>query len=133
MGVQILYVKMANKFIDIGANMLSAKFDGIYTSHGKRLHKNDLHEVLERAKSSGVTGLLVTGCTLKDSKKAVDFCRKYSDKEFICKCTIGVHPTKCLEFAESGYEEHVEKLDKLISSNLDVIGAVGECGVDNDR
>ena len=49
--------------------------------------------------------------------------------------TVGVHPTRCLEFTKDGsdHKSYLEKMRILIKENKNLIGAIGECGVDKDR
>jgi TatD DNase family protein len=116
------------RFIDIGVNLTDAVFTGVY--HGKRHHDDDFKDVLQRAKRHGVTSMLITGGNLEESRHAVELARKHG-----LFCTVGCHPTRCNEFLTKAAtpEAYLAALDELIGNNLDVVKAVGECGLDYDR
>ncbi|VVD04827.1 unnamed protein product [Leptidea sinapis] len=50
--------KSMRKFIDIGANLTDAMYQGVY--HGSKKHQPDLTRVLERAWGSGVQSMIIT-------------------------------------------------------------------------
>ena len=94
------------KYIDIGANMVDSMFRGIY--RGKQKHKDDLLDVLSRAKKAGVTGMLVTAGNLEEAEEAIKFCQEFSTDDLKLKCTVGVHPTRCLDFYhEKSSHKHI--------------------------
>ncbi|XP_063932380.1 deoxyribonuclease TATDN1-like [Zophobas morio] len=125
---------MKYKFIDIGANLTDAMFKGIY--HGKTCHPGDLSSVLKRSFNSGLEKLIITGGDLKESEKALSLC--YLDERLYC--TVGCHPTRCLEFetfpsshSSESYYHNLLALAKLGIQQGKVV-ACGECGLDySDR
>ena len=48
---------------------------------GKKRHEPDLDEVLRRAGESGVTHIIVTAGTLRESRRAVDLVRRLRGEE----------------------------------------------------
>lgn len=50
-------------------------------------------------------------------------------------CTVGCHPTRCLEFDEKSTTptQYLEKLRKIIENGKSKVIAVGECGLDYER
>jgi TatD DNase family protein len=80
--------------IDIGANLLSDQFRGVY--HGKRRHRPDLDAVLARAAAAGVRAVIVTASDLRDARAALRLCRRVNASG--CHAglrlysTCGVHP-----------------------------------------
>ncbi|KAH9615866.1 hypothetical protein KSS87_006092 [Heliosperma pusillum] len=144
----------APRMIDIAVNFTDGMFKGIY--HGKQCHVPDIQAVLSRAWSSGVDRIIVTGGSLEESTEALAIAQ--TDGRLFC--TVGVHPTRCSEFEESGDPERhfqallslakqgVEKgkvpflysLPQLKCVGLDFFNyylrkvvAIGECGLDYDR
>ncbi|CAH8536984.1 unnamed protein product, partial [Schistosoma mattheei] len=113
------------RLVDIGANLTDKVFMGVY--RGVLQHKNDYHNVLCRARKCGVEKIIITGGSLTDSAEAISLCK--SDKDLFC--TVGCHPTRCLEFHEDP-DNYLNKLENLILTTKKVV-AVGECGLDYDR
>ncbi|KAH9737896.1 TatD related DNase [Citrus sinensis] len=105
-------------------------FKGIY--HGKQCHASDIATVLSRAWSSGVDRIIVTGGSLEESKEALAI----AETDGRLFCTVGVHPTRCKEFEESGDpEKHFQALLSLAKEGIEKgkVVAIGECGLDYDR
>ncbi|KAL6647844.1 hypothetical protein ACP70R_015281 [Stipagrostis hirtigluma subsp. patula] len=105
-------------------------FKGIY--HGKQCHAADIPAVLARAWATGVDRIIVTGGSLKESREALEI----AETDGRLFCTVGVHPTRCGEFEESGDPEgHFQALLALAKEGIEKgkVVAVGECGLDYDR
>ncbi|XP_047962540.1 deoxyribonuclease TATDN1 isoform X2 [Salvia hispanica] len=105
-------------------------FRGIY--NGKQYHAADIAAVLSRAWSAGVDRIIVTGGSLEESKEALAI----AETDARLFCTVGVHPTRCKEFDDSGdSERHFQALLSLAREGVDKgkVVAVGECGLDYDR
>uniref|UniRef100_A0A7C8ZS24 Uncharacterized protein n=1 Tax=Opuntia streptacantha TaxID=393608 RepID=A0A7C8ZS24_OPUST len=120
----------AVRMIDIAVNFTDGMFKGIY--NGKQCHASDIQAVLSRAWSAGVDRIIVTGGSLEDSKEALAIAQ--TDGRLFC--TVGVHPTRCNEFEESGDpEKHFQELLALAKEGVEKgkVVAIGECGLDYDR
>ncbi|KAL2464076.1 TatD related DNase [Forsythia ovata] len=105
-------------------------FRGIY--NGKQYHVADISAVLSRAWSAGIDRIIVTGGSLEESKEALAIAE--SDARLFC--TVGVHPTRCKEFDDSGDpEKHFQALVSLAKEGVEKgkVVAIGECGLDYDR
>jgi TatD DNase family protein len=95
--------------IDIGINLAHDSYDG------------DRDAVIARARSAGVTQMIVTGSTLASSAQAVKLARAYPGLLF---ATAGVHP------------HHAGELNAQTLAQLEALArqpevvAVGECGLD---
>ncbi|KAJ2845119.1 hypothetical protein IWW36_004920, partial [Coemansia brasiliensis] len=118
------------KLIDIGANLTDPVFRGKY--RGKQAHPDDLSHILERARASGIVGMMVTGGNLKESAEAIRLSREHPGQLF---ATVGCHPTRTSEIDchHNGATAYFTELRQLIDANRDVVVAVGECGLDYDR
>ncbi len=92
--------------IDIGANLTHSAF------------RDDLAEVIERAREAGVEQVIVTGTTVEDSRQASALGLPF---------TAGVHPHHARECGP----ETIPQLRALASHPLCV--AIGECGLDFNR
>ncbi|GMH29999.1 hypothetical protein Nepgr_031842 [Nepenthes gracilis] len=120
----------AIRMIDIAVNFTDGMFRGIY--NGKQHHAADIQSVLSRAWSAGVNRIIVTGGSLEESKEALAI----SETDGRLFCTVGVHPTRCKEFEESGDpDRHFQSLLLLAKEGVEKgkVVAVGECGLDYDR
>jgi TatD DNase family protein len=134
-------VRMASaqhRFVDIGANLLDARFtEGSY--HGKVRHEPDFDLVLQRAAGVGMRHMVLTAGTLEESREAVRRVRELRiSNQTDCQlyCTVGVHPTRCMEFEEAeSADENLEELLALVKDGMSdgVVASVGEIGLDYDR
>lgn len=118
------------RMIDIAVNFTDSMFKGIY--NGKQYHMGDIQAVLKRAWSAGVERIIVTGGSLEESKEALAI----AETDARLFCTVGVHPTRCKEFEDSGDpEKHFQDLLTLAKEGKEKgkVVAIGECGLDYDR
>ncbi|VAW62832.1 Deoxyribonuclease TatD [hydrothermal vent metagenome] len=104
--------KLTGNLIDIGVNLTG------------KLFKKDLPQVIERAISSGVSQMVVTGTNLKHSEEATDLCAKWPENLL---CTAGVHP----HHAKEWHAKSAQQFQKL-AENI-AVRAIGECGLDYNR
>ncbi|OIR57652.1 MAG: TatD family hydrolase [Amphiamblys sp. WSBS2006] len=113
------------RFFDIGANMTDRMFQGEY--NGKRKHEEDVSDVLARAETAGVRGMVVTAGKAEETLDAVALIKKHPERKLWT--TFGIHPTNSSVFSD----ETEEELLGVYRKNKDFIVAVGECGLDYDR
>lgn len=97
---------------DIGVNLTSSQF------------ANDVPEVVERAQTAGVTGMLITGTNAQQSEAASLLAQQYRG---YCWSTAGVHPHD----ASSWSDEVAQQIHRL-ALRTEVV-AIGECGLDFNR
>lgn len=114
--------------------------DGIY--FGKKRHEEDFDLVLERSLEQGVTHVILTAGTLRESRRALElveaYCAKADTPGIQLGCTVGVHPTRCQqEFVDSDQEKTVvlDQLADLLKRGVEnnCVVAIGEFGLDYDR
>ena len=98
--------------IDIGANL------------GHESFQPDLDDVLARAKSHGVTQMVVTGASRGGSARALELAQAHPG---ILYATAGVHPHHAVEYTAEADAE-LRALHRH-----DQVRAVGECGLDFHR
>jgi TatD DNase family protein len=96
---------------DIGLNLTSPQF------------ANDRDDVVARAFTAGVKGLLLTGTNLHESEQAQALAKGYAR----CWSTAGVHPHDSSQWTH----ESAETLYKL--TKFEEVVAIGECGLDFNR
>ncbi len=84
----------------------------------------DLDEVINRAKKSGIEKIIIPGAKIDSSKKAVKIVQNYES----CFAAVGIHPHHTDEFIKLGKPKVAEELKKLI--NFKKVVAVGEIGLD---
>ncbi len=82
----------------------------------------DPAEVIKNATAEGVTRLLCVGCTLPDSKLAVEFAARHDN----IWATIGLHPHEGAEYVN---DDHALQEFRELASRPKVV-AVGETGLD---
>jgi TatD DNase family protein len=100
------------ELIDIGINLAHDSFDA------------DRAAVLARARSAGVSQMIVTGSTLASTRAASAFAREHPGVLF---ATAGVHPHHASELGEAELAEL-----SALARQPEVV-AVGECGLDYFR
>jgi TatD DNase family protein len=81
----------------------------------------DADHVITDAKAAGVAQLICVGCTLADSRLAIDFARDRND----IWASIGIHPHEAQDFLDKSTQEQF----RTLAVKPKVI-AVGECGLD---
>ncbi len=98
--------------IDVGVNLTNARFD------------KDRDEIIMRAKSKGVSAMLVTGTNISESQKAVLLSSQYPNYLY---STAGVHPHDA-DNVSGTYLDEIRMLTEHKS-----VKAIGECGLDFNR
>jgi TatD DNase family protein len=99
------------QLVDIGANLTHPSFQA------------DVAEVISRARQAGVVQIIVTGTTVAESQKALDF----SKTSGFLSATAGVHP----HHARDCGPDTIPQLGALAAHPKVV--AIGECGLDFNR
>jgi TatD DNase family protein len=98
----------AIRCIDIGANLTHASF------------RDDLPEVVARARAAGVEQIVVTGTSVEESRTAAQVAERFD-----LYSTVGIHPHHAKDF------KGVAELKGLAADPRVV--AIGECGLDFNR
>lgn len=96
---------------DIGVNLTSSQFS------------RDRDDVVARAFSAGLSGMLITGTNLEESEAAQKLTARYDH----CWSTAGVHPHD-----SSSWTSEVAEAIRRLAQQPQVV-AVGECGLDFNR
>ncbi len=86
----------------------------------------DIDEILQNAEKAKVTRQIIVGCTPKDSFLALEFVKKYENRQFWS--TLGVHPHHANELSN----EILEKFRSFAKSEEQIV-AFGEIGLDYYR
>ncbi|MDR2742304.1 MAG: TatD family hydrolase [Treponema sp.] len=102
---------MNEPIIDIGVNLMHPSFD------------RDREAVLASAGAAGVSPLIITGTSVKDSRKALEYAALYPSKLYV---TAGVHPHD----AKTCDVSTLPALKELAARGA---AAIGECGLDYNR
>lgn len=106
-------MKTTYPIIDIGTNLIHRRFD------------TDRVEVMRRARAAGVSRLIITGTSVRESQKAAAFAKEAPDLTY---STAGVHPHN----AKTCDHETIATLKQLALEHDGGV-AIGECGLDFDR
>src|SRR3989344_3887474 len=95
--------------------------------------KNNIEEVLERARKAGVSKIVVSGVNVPTNREALELSKKYS----MILCSLGLYPTDLLGLQPdaSGLSRQTQKFNiddelKFIEKKKDEIFAIGEVGLD---
>ena len=99
--------------IDIGANLTSKKF------------RNDLENVLSESASAGLSHIVLTGSSEKNSVESSKICQRHPGFLY---STAGIHPHDASDYDPVRTSKTLEGLYKL-----EHVVAVGECGLDFNR
>jgi len=83
-------------------------------------YRDDLDEVLNRAREGGVKRFIIPGADAKTLSRAIEIAEAYNDVYF----AIGIHPYDIDSFDEANFSLHVGH-EKCV--------AIGECGLDYFR
>ncbi|MFH1837643.1 MAG: TatD family hydrolase [Candidatus Omnitrophota bacterium] len=87
-------------------------------------YKDDLDEVLGRARRDGVVRLIVPGISISSSQKAIELSQKYPEIYAAC----GIHPHEADKVADGDID-----LLKTLAESRDKVVAIGEIGLDYYR
>jgi len=83
-------------------------------------YKDDLDDVLNRAREGGVKRFIIPGADLDTLEDAVKIAKEHSDVYF----AVGIHPYDIKKYSTQALEKYIND-EKCI--------AVGECGLDYFR
>lgn len=86
--------------------------------------KNDLDEVIKRAKKEGVEKIIIPGAKIDSSERAIEIAQKYAH----CYAAVGIHPHHTADMRILGYYDIKRKLIELVKEKKVV--AIGETGLD---
>jgi TatD DNase family protein len=103
---------MPFKLFDIGANLTHKSFE------------NDFEEVIKRSLLNGVGNICITGCDLRDSRRALSLAKKFPNNLI---STCGIHP----HYADSFSEKSEKEIQEICNDSL--VKAIGETGLDFNR
>lgn len=84
----------------------------------------DRDAVVTRAREAGVEKMFVIGCTVEESREAVELTEQYDE----VYASVGIHPQTFNEVGSLNLEPWVEEL-RTLAKNEKVI-AIGECGLE---
>lgn len=87
----------------------------------------DLDDVIKRSLDVGVKKIICVSSNITDSIRAVEIAKKYPNIVF---AAVGIHPQCTDPQNPDNLGLQLEKLDKLISENQDIVISIGECGLD---
>jgi len=98
----------------------------IFDSHchlNLNTYKKDLRAVIHRAHAADVTGMMIVGITVEESRQAIAIAKKFPG----CYASVGMHPHD----ASACTEEDLQILKEL--AQAPVVKAWGEAGLDFNR
>jgi TatD DNase family protein len=87
----------------------------------------DMDDVIKRSIENGVGKIICVSSNVADSARSIEIAKQYKGTVF---AAVGIHP----QCTDPQNPDHLglqrDKLERLISENLDVVVAIGECGLD---
>ncbi|MBS3125700.1 TatD family hydrolase [Candidatus Woesearchaeota archaeon] len=99
------------------------------------LYKNDLDQVLERARKAGVVAIICSGVNVPTNREALEIAKKYTP---LVRASLGIYPVDALGIPadESGLSRQEGPIDldsefDFIKKNKHDIAAIGEVGLDS--
>ncbi len=93
--------------------------------------KDDLVEVLKRAKDSNISTIFNVGTDVKTSQEALSQLPKLEESEIKAYSTIGIHPHEAYKYEDpKKLAEDINSLEKIYLENPKKVIGVGECGLD---
>jgi len=105
----------------------------IHCHLNQALFKDNIDEVIQRAKDVGVKAIIVSGTNTTANREVLELAKKDS----IIKVSLGIHPIDALGLSEgeTGISKQIGKIDldeefKFIEENKDKVIAIGEVGLD---
>ena len=105
---------------------------GVNFSH--RNLNNKITHCIQDAVAYNCRRYILISSSVTDSKRVISIVRDYnkiSTGNYKLYCTVGVQPHDAKRTLEN--PEWIKDLDDLISQNLDIVLAVGKCGLDYER
>ena len=91
------------------------------------VYTKDLFEVLSRARSAGVSRIVLASANLRDSVEEMAIAAKWSDSDLDIRCTVGVHPHDAETYSD---RSHVTLREWIRKRGENKIAALGEIGLD---
>lgn len=88
-------------------------------------------EAVYKESADELEAMILVGTSLADSKDAITFAKKHSDK---CYVAVGIHPHEAAKMTKQQIESDARGLAEIAKS--DSVRAIGECGFDffyNDK
>ncbi len=127
------YIKLTVRIIKKVKSSLYMKLVDVHCHINHERLKNQLDEVIERAKKAGVQSIVVSGVNPAANREVLELARKYP----IIKASLGIYPIDALGLSEgeTGLPAQKGKIDldeefKFIEENLAEVVAIGEVGMD---
>ena len=98
----------------------------IHDSEFSKKYDLNSDQIIEEAKSEGVSTLICVGTDFKSSLSAIGFVMGRDG----CYCSLAIHPHEVANHSIDILVTELESLEKLIVENKSKIVAIGECGLD---
>ncbi|CDJ64993.1 hydrolase, TatD family domain-containing protein, putative [Eimeria necatrix] len=102
-------------YVDIGANLCDPMYKGCYFE--KQKHPPDIEQVLERATAAGVGKIILTTGAFEDFHTNLQIAQTYDSECRRLFLTVGIHPTRCEEFAAAETSSSSSSNNSSNSSN----------------
>ncbi len=119
------YTTMAMEFIDTHCHIQEIISDGdpddFVQSKWVKAGITNPQIVTDEAVQAGLTHIVLVGCTLQDSKRAIAL----AQKQPICSVAVGIHPHEASSHGDSSLQNDFAAL-----AQLPQVQAIGECGLD---
>jgi TatD DNase family protein len=95
-------------------------------------YKEDIHDVIIRAKQAGIGGAINVGVDVDISENATIQATELTQPDFKVYSSVAIHPEEAIRYInnEAQLEEDLNRLEKIYTENKTKVIGVGECGLD---
>jgi TatD DNase family protein len=85
----------------------------------------DLEEVLTRARSAGISRILLASTDFDDCRTSLQIARERSQAELVLQCSVGIHPHHATGYTPEIHSQMIAWLENRTENRIVAIGEIG--------